>query len=554
MKTRIAKRLLAMVFCVALAGTGTACSNDKQSDAPVQKAELNEPGTFPISKEKITLTIGVEQNQNVQDWETNALTKELEEKANVDLKFEIFPAADAASKISARIASQTKLPDILALGTTSLEPYIDTGIFQRTTDYYNDPNMAYYFNQRLESNPEQKEFLMQNAKSPDGEIYGIFRYSPEIGNEYPNRMWINKTWLDKLGLPIPTTTEEYYNTLKAFVEQDPNGNGQKDEIGLIGSTNGWSQKPQDTLMNAFTYIDTRYNYLTADQGKLSVAYTKPEYKKGLEYLNQLVTEGLLSPLSFTQDSNQLKTIAENPECQLVGSLVAGSLSFYTADSQRKKDFVPMPPLTGPDGACFATYLPTMPGVPVWITKYCANPEAAFRMLDYMYEENMSMWQRFGVPEVDWTTDVDGLKGVYEDSLGVGCGFKQINDIMGSQNSLWQNVLPSYREMLSPLSMQGIAMPDNPYDYTVLTANAVPAHLNKHPEEIINRIVYTTEGTSQINDILASLNTFRNESVARFIVGDKPFSEWEAYLSELDKIGLPEFIKISQEAYERTIQK
>lgn len=279
MKTRIAKRLLAMVFCVALAGTGTACSNDKQSDAPVQKAQLNEPGTFPISKEKITLTIGVEQNQNVQDWETNALTKELEEKANVDLKFEIFPAADAASKISARIASQTKLPDILALGTTSLEPYIDTGIFQRTTDYYNDPNMAYYFNQRLESNPEQKEFLMQNAKSPDGEIYGIFRYSPEIGNEYPNRMWINKTWLDKLGLPIPTTTEEYYNTLKAFVEQDPNGNGQKDEIGLIGSTNGWSQKPQDTLMNAFTYIDTRYNYLTADQGKLSVAYTKPEYKK-----------------------------------------------------------------------------------------------------------------------------------------------------------------------------------------------------------------------------------------------------------------------------------
>ena len=89
---------------------------------------------------------------------------------------------------------------------------------------------------------------------------------------------------------------------------------------------------------------------------------------------------------------------------------------------------------------------------------------------------------------------------------------------------------------------------------MLTANAVPAHLNKHPEEIINRIVYTTEETSQINDILASLNTFRNESVARFIVGDKPFSEWEAYLSELDKIGLPEFIKISQEAYERTIQK
>lgn len=551
---KMKRRTVAILMAAACAFGMTACSDEKQAEAPVQKAEMNEAGTFPISKEKITLTVGVQQNQGIEDWETNALTKELEEKANVDLQFEIFPAADTASKISARVASQTELPDILALETTPLESYIDTGLFLPTTEYYNDPNMAYYFNKRLESNPERKDFLLRNAKSPDGEIYGVFKYAPEIGNEYSGRMWINKTWLDKLGLPIPTTTEEYYQTLKAFVERDANGNGQKDEIGLIGSTNGWNQKPQDTLMNAFTYIDTRYNYLTAQDGKLSVAYTKPEYRAGLEYLNKLVSEGLLSPLTFTQDSSQLKTLAENPDAQLIGSLVAGSLSFYTADSERKKDFVPLPPLTGPDGVCYATYAPAMPGNPTFITKYCENPEVAFRMLDYMYEENMSMWQRFGVPEVDWSTDVEGLKGLYEDSLGVSCGFKQVNDIMGTNNSNYPNIFPAYREMLSPLSMQGIATPENPYDYTVFTANAVQYHLDKHPEEIIERIVYTTDETSQINDILTSLNTFRNESVARFIVGDKPFSEWDSYVEELKKIGLEDFIQISQQAYDRTIGK
>ncbi len=544
------KRKIALFLAAACIVSIAGCGNETNTET-VQKVEMNEPGTFPIAKEKITLTIGVEQNQMVEDWKTNALTKELEEKAGVNLEFEIFPGADAASKVAARVASQTALPDIMALANTGLESHIDSGTFLPVTEYYNNPNMAYYFNQRVAEDTEKKEFLLRNAKSPDGEIYGVFRYAPEIGNEYPNRMWINKTWLDKLNLPMPTTTEEYYNTLKAFVENDPNGNGKKDEIGLIGSTDGWAQQPQDTLMNAFLYIDPSHDYLVPENGKLSVAYNKPEYKKGLEYLNRLLSDGLLSPLSFTQDRSQLAAIAENPEIQMVGSLVAGSLSLFTANSERKKDFIALPPLTGPEGACFATYRPTMPSAPTFITKWCKNPEVAFRMLDYMYDEKMSMWQRFGVPEVDWSSDVEGLKSVYEDSLGVECGFKQVNNIMDVNNSLWPNVFPAFRDMRSPMSIQGIATSENPYDYTIMTASAVPFHLDKQPEEIVERIAYTTEEYQQISDLVNSINTYRKESVARFIVGDKPFSEWDSYVAELESIGLEEFIKIAQKAYDRT---
>lgn len=573
MKKRTVSILMAAVLSI---GSLTACSDKKQDsgEKPAQGLEqqatepaqgtgqsedqqegsLNPPGTFPISKQRVTITVGVEQNSNVEDWDTNALTLELEEKANVDLVFEIFPAADTASKISARVASQSELPDILLLGTTGLDSYVDAGVFLPLTEYYNNPDISYYFNQRLAEDPEKKDFLLRNAKSPDGEIYSLLRYTPEIGNEYPNRMWINKTWLDTLGLPIPTTTDEYYDTLKAFVEQDPNGTGKKDEIGLIGSTNGWAQQPQDTLMNAFTYIDTRYNYLTVENGKLSVAYNKPEYKEGLEYMNKLVRDGLLSPLSFTQDKSQLSVIVENPEVQLVGSLVAGSLSLYETDSIRKQDFVPLPPLTGPEGTCYASYKPTLPQHVAYITKYCENPELAFRMLDYMYDETMSMWQRFGVPEEDWTSKVEGTKGLYEDSLGVVCGFEQIKDVMGVQNSNWPNLLPAYRDMLSPLSIQGMAISEDPYDYSVFTANAVQYHVGKQPDEIIEKIDYTTDETGQLNDLLASLNTYRAESAARFIVGDKPFSEWDSYVQELDKIGLEEFIAISQQAYDRTVGK
>ena len=48
---------------------------------------------------------------------------------------------------------------------------------------------------------------------------------------YGNKPYIRKTWLDALGLEIPTTVEEYHNVLKAFKEQDANGNGDpNDEI------------------------------------------------------------------------------------------------------------------------------------------------------------------------------------------------------------------------------------------------------------------------------------------------------------------------------------
>lgn len=526
-------------------------TSSQETSDQAEDSILNEPGVFPISKEKITLTIGVTQSDVIEDWKTNALTKELEDKVGVNLEFEIFPAEDAVSKISARVAADTGLPDIMVVG--NLENYYnDTGVFLPVTDWYNDPDMAYYFNKRVADDPDKKDFLLRSVAAPDGEIYGCFRYQPEIGNEYSYRMWINKTWLDALGLPIPTTTEEYYETLKAFVEKDPNGNGKKDEIGLIGSTNGWHRKPQESLMNAFTYVDPTHNYLTVeDDGSLSVSYIKDGYRQGLEYMHRLVEEGLLSPLSFTQTTEQLCVILEDPDYQLVGSLVAGSLSVYETDSIRKRDFVPLPPLTGPGGTCYATYNPSLPDVTCYITKYCEHPEVAFRLLDYMYDETMSMWVRFGIPEVDWTTDVAGLKGLYEDSLGVPCGFRQINDVTGANNSRWPNqLLPCYRDNLDSLSIQGLAVPDDPYDYALFTATAIPYYTDKHPEHIIEKLVYTQDELDAIGDIATSLETYRSESVARFIVGDMPLSEWDSYVKEIETIGLETYLDITQQAYDR----
>ena len=71
--------------------------------------------------------------------------------------------------------------------------------------------------------------------APDGHIYS-FPWIEELGagkesihsvNDFP---WINVEWLNKLGLKMPTTTEELKQVLIAFKTKDPNGNGKADEI------------------------------------------------------------------------------------------------------------------------------------------------------------------------------------------------------------------------------------------------------------------------------------------------------------------------------------
>ena len=56
----------------------------------------------------------------------------------------------------------------------------------------------------------------------------------EVIDDLQSLIYINNNWLTKLGLPIPKTVDELQTTLKAFKTQDPNGNGQADEIPALG--------------------------------------------------------------------------------------------------------------------------------------------------------------------------------------------------------------------------------------------------------------------------------------------------------------------------------
>ena len=72
-----------------------------------------------------------------------------------------------------------------------------------------------YIKEYYDANPN----LYQETTTPDGNMYSLQSHNPAVHTTMPYKMWINTVWLDNLGLEMPTTTEEFYEVLKAFKEK-----------------------------------------------------------------------------------------------------------------------------------------------------------------------------------------------------------------------------------------------------------------------------------------------------------------------------------------------
>ena len=151
----------------------------------------------------------------------------------------------------------------------------------------------------LDENPQVRRM----ATAPDGHIYSIPWFEDQAHFQYRNTFLLNKTWLDKLGLEVPTTPDELIAVLKAFKEQDPNGNGEADEIPSTfrhnTTTNGYYE-----LFGAFGLADALTGFSVEDK-KVVFEPAIPEYKMAIAFLNRLYEEGLLDQESFTQDAKQM---------------------------------------------------------------------------------------------------------------------------------------------------------------------------------------------------------------------------------------------------------
>ncbi len=544
---RTAKTLTAAFLAATMVGCGSTTPTPTSVPTPTAVQATEQP-------KMETITIAMPAHPNVENYDTNYFSQQIMKDNNIKVEFMLLPADrnDAKTKFSLLVSSNSKLPDVLNMniGDISAYDYASKGVFVPLNSYYNDPKLAPNI---LNIAQEDREHIYKSLMLPDGNVYSLFNYGPSDWNSARYRVWANQKWLTKVGMPEPKTTEEFYQTLKAFLDKDANGNGKKDEIGIVGSKDGWGQQPFPYLMNAFIYTDPTKNFINVDQsGKLYAAYTTPEWKAGLEYMKKLCSEGLLSQLSFTQDYSQLSALI-NIEGGVAGTVASGSGS--TFGELITKDMVLLEPLKGPSGAQYATYLPAMPNDFWYITKDCAYPEQAFKIGDYLLNYDVFAVGRYGEKNVDWTDDPkvrDEYLGTYELSDGIKPVLITINNIWSKpQNKHWQGTNPAY---LSAANAKAFATLGKKAD-AANTVNFTQLHSQLYmpyvPKNIIPKIVYTADESEKIADMKTGIDAYAYDTAVAFITGTKPMTDWDSYIKELEKMGLEEYLKVAQTAYSRS---
>ena len=518
------------------------------------------PFTTGSAEETKVLTIALPQNANVENYNTNYLTQLLEKECNVDIQFMLLPTSleDAKSKLALMASSGEKLPDVVCMQLTNLEvaEYGSKGVFQALNDYIGDASKTPNFNAIDE---ETRNAIVQAITSPDGNIYTLADYSPEDYNLTPYRCWINKTWLDNLGLETPTTTDELKAVLEAFATQDPNGNGIQDEIPLTGATSAvWGGFTPYYLMNSFIFYNANManNGLALDaDGKTVIApFTTDEWKQGLEYMNSLSEEGFLDPSMFTMDSTQFTAMLDqNPNA--VGCVCAGGWGYWTGslDSENFQDFELLAPLAGPEGTAYAATYQYTPNLYWNVTKDCEDVDLAMQAGDLLYRQDVSYTTRYGEENVDWSTDeaVTSEKvGLYQDMLGIPCKIAILDNQWSKvQNKHWYGACPHY---LSTDDYRGLDSMQNGDDNrnAVLRSTSYSMCYEAHPQ-LMPSLNYTEEEAEGISGIATDVTTYVSSSMAEFITGNRPLSDWDNYLEELDNMGLQQMIEKAQAAYDRT---
>lgn len=544
------------------AASATTATIEGSSAEGTENSMFNEPGMLPIVKEPITLTVFAPANTE-GSWEDNAQVKELEEATGIHLEWQTCASSDNVQEKLSTMFASGEMPDIILTGVGSGNRYDkateqalgEQGLVLPLNDYLDTVSVGY--KQAFEEIDGLKEYIT----TPDGNIYSLPNIDGSLHVQYNMKLWINTQWLDNLGLDMPTTTEEFYEVMKAFKEKDANGNGDpNDEIPLSTVTSGAGTQLDGFLMNPFQ-LTSETNKLYVDNGKVTFAPAQEGYKEGLKYLNQLYAEGLLNPESFTQDKNNQVNVNEAGDECVIGAFLAQRPG-YACDlstepySKKWEQYQSLAPLAGPDGQCVASWNPYVmfqSGM-TFISSSCTNPEAAFRLLDYISTQTYR--SSLGIEGVHYelldagTTEL-GLDGETK-ALYKRTNADTTNQSLGQLVALVRTPEFLAAEATNPNPYAEDVKPLNGRQVVMYKASLEHQKVQQSLDSVMPDLYMSQADSSEMSLIKTNVMDTQKEYMVQFITGAKNIdSEWDSYLKALDNVGLARYLELLQKAYDES---
>ena len=389
--------------------------------------------------------------------------------------------------------------------------------------------------------PNIKRTLEENARfrrdaySLDGNIY----YLPKTnGLRFTEFYWIRKDWLDNLGLEVPTTTAELHDVLYAFRNNDPNGNGIKDEIPLFDRRGDKSSDEYLQMFNSSTEFSIK-------NGKVVYDPLEPEFEVGVKELTKWYAEGIIDPEIFTRGSKSRDVLLASNQGGFTHDWVStGDYKTKLSGDIPGFDLVAIAPPVSPYGTQILR--DRRSSAPGWgISATCKDPVTLIKYMDFFFSEEGDTLINWGIEGVTYGIDENGNKYFLD------------------------NIMNSDTTPLLELRKYGVQyrigmIQDPGYEYAFMSdeakqaAELYDAHPEWYPDDTLNyqnqrlSSKILPEYDSQFTKIKTSIRSYVDEMYQSWVLGAKDFdSTYPEFVKELEKRGIYEAIEILQKSYDAT---
>lgn len=532
--------LLGTIMAAGTVLTGCGGSKESSTEAEGTSAgqvseNLNVEG-LPILKEKETFTIAVKQGSTLKEAAEKQCVIDTENATNVHIEWMEIPESGWEEKINIMFSTDT-LPDAI-IGGLNLAQYGEQCL--ALDDYLPTyaPNMTAYF--------ETSDVYPEALRAPDGKIRTLPCGDETIPNMIDSQLWINTEWLDKLGLEMPTTTDEFKEVLTAFRDQDPNGNGKKDEIPFTFlKAWGWGNSIEN-FFGPWGVVENDKHIFTNKENQVVFSAREQGYYDALTYLHDLYAEGLIDKEAFVMGQDQYDSRGASGD--VIGVMAGYNNQQCAVENGSVEDprYMPLPLLKGPDGTQMVLVNGHDNMNNFTITHSCKNPEALVRWYDYVNSslELAGQWGR-GKQGVSWdVTEVNGEKAplmltMTPEVLEANGGYKtwrdyrQAESFAGSTPALWRVE----------------------YDQNAQYDTEYPSGWEKK-QSVLEQMEYgvsilppgtASQGNSERRAfLLVDIDNYLTQFVADSVINGIDETKWNTHLQTLESLKVDEYVQLCQE--------
>ena len=549
MKKRI-KSIIAASLSLVLVFSMTGCGSKERMEAEINPDTPVEDVEFPL-KEKAELSfITSAPATSTQEPNERTIFKRLEKQTNVHIDWTCFVADQFADKKNLALAQFGNLPDGLfnaGMNDYDLLRYAKQGIIipvEHLIDKYM-PNLKAIF----EKYPEYRTM----CTAPDGHIYS-FPWIEQLGEgkeaiqAIGNIPYINKKWLDFLGLKVPETTEELEKVLIAFRDH---AEELKSEFDIEGDVipmsfiiNNGDQDPA-ILINGFGegYGDTGDHFAVTDEGKVIYTTVQEGYKEGIQWLHELVEQKLVDPEAFTQEWSTYVAKGKSHRYGLCFTWDISNIDNY-------EDYVMLPALAGPNGLVNITrqnnsVTSGFDRGRCVLTTSCKNTALAAAWIDQMYaplQSPQNNWGTYGEKDsfniFEMGTNKDGEKMLKHMDLG-------------NESPVEVREAQSVNGPLAVLNEYYDVYVTQPADAKWRLDNMHETYLeDMHSKYVYPNVFMSIEDTNKVTQYDTDIRKYAEQKKADWILNGGIEKEWDSYLKKMEQYGLSDYLAIKQKYFDK----